>query len=852
MKKGKKLLALLLAVMMVFGVTSALAEGDDEVKEVWAPAAYTQDGITLTKNVTGRIDEDTWEVTLGILNGSEEIVSKPIEVALVLDKSWSMNLCSDPTKTHGKNDISCEHISEEYPSRKDVLIQCAKELLDTFSKAGNVSVSISAFAGSATYIQEDMGVVNTENVATIKALLDDYPLDGSTNIEAGIKKGAATFTNTESEDMGRFMIVLSDGAANKSDSSGDTHAQHAINAAGDVKEYATVYGIALCTTGNDNDPSTADGTLKNIATDETKFYRATGAIELGKNFQKIAAEITAMVSDEMGSMFGEPENIAVSVGAATSDTGIAHFSNGILHWVPKGGTVAANTQVTIKYEISLKTIPDPTKAAKKDGHFNLIPTNASAELRYKLNTPGNKNFKTAKFPEPSVRFETGQLKVWEEIGNDRNENPLYTSKNVITDFLGYTPTVTNVPLAVKSQKVGNFDYDRNSIDVTDAKDVLHTDAQHNALEADDLIDDVNPKASADKISLVVPTGLSEIVYLYKKGNYTGPTGEIILTKDVVLNGADGDITDLQDNEFEFRVISSFGGVAIKEKDNPENTGPFKLKDGKSITLTDVPLADDELKIVELSGSVVINGYDFEGASLGSDEIEKQEDLSNGFVIGEVNGGATFTIKNEYAKSPYRAKLTLTKNVTGLAAGRDYTFTYAISNDGEAYKVDDRDYTVSITVRTDEYGNGSNTMDLSNFGELFGNQKKYDFTETDYQVSGYTWNSTQASSVSSSGATRSGTLAVTVSYDYNIETDAAVTFTNNYSTPGGSTDEPRDPVFRTTDDIPLGPITDGDEEEEIPLGPPMTGDMVTFGIAFVLIALGAVAAILVRRKRATNR
>lgn len=528
-----------LVVLSAIGGLSSFADEDpvyapvsDTALENWEPADNPafDNNAEITKRVIARPDSDIWDIELTV-ETLENITVQPIEVALVLDASGSMNYDVDGNTNPPAGTTT----------RLDILKEAAKDLIDKLYDAGPgvVSVSITKFNESAGSVQTMISLTDDSVVSAVKGKIDAMGTASWTNIAAGIDAGADTFVNNE---LPHSLIVLSDGEANRG---GSDPAQAAIDAATTAKgEDIEVFAVGLCTNEAAND------TLRSCASSGAgHFAMANNADDLNIAFQTIAANIMAMVYDTIGTGFDVPTvgDVTVLIDDVEDTTGTASIAGRQMMWTP-AGPLEAGTKVVITYPVKLAAIPDPGDSVTGDGVFNDVDTNESARLHYSV---GDGQPTDLNFPKPTVRFETGNVTVrvmvpkldewWNPVTDPDSGEIVYeqlkeeTAGPVITDFLAdgsylSDDHITGVLPAYASFSSDDYmyEYTLDSIDIANEGMI---GASGDALTEEDL--KLASVYDGDSVDVGLPTGESELIYYY---NVTPVPYTLRVSKGFTLSG----------------------------------------------------------------------------------------------------------------------------------------------------------------------------------------------------------------------------------------------------------------------------------------------------------------------------
>lgn len=158
------------------------------------------DTYTLNLNVTGK------------RSSTSQTVSQPVDIALVLDNSGSMNYCMSGYQP--------ERCGVDDPARSAALKAAVTTFLDgvdtqnkTIANADNkVQVSLVSFAGSASTLS---GL--TPDVTTLKTKVNDLQPQGATNTAAGFNKAKSTLDKDTRTNAIKYVVFFTDGVPTEPD-----------------------------------------------------------------------------------------------------------------------------------------------------------------------------------------------------------------------------------------------------------------------------------------------------------------------------------------------------------------------------------------------------------------------------------------------------------------------------------------------------------------------------------------------------------------------------------------------------------------------------------------------------------
>ena len=510
----KRAISVLLALVMAVSLSGMVAFAEPNSNE----------HVTIDKQVVKRVGPDEWEIELRI-KPKQDISSKPIQVALVLDISYSMN--NKPLE-----DVKAAAIG----------------LLEVFEGIGSVYASVSSFGTKGTIVHSMQKVDAASLEGSFTDAIEDLDTDNTqyTNLEDGIFVGMSSFRSTIDAD--RYLIILSDGvptAMNISDpratqgdsqyitnpdgpnySTNNPHPEFTEKALDRAKlipgknEDTGDNGVTVFTVGYNLAPSSdAETTLRAIAGmgNREGGYYAGSSGDIGDVFTNLAKVILSMVIDPMTDEFkviGTSTAVIVD-GDGELTTNAPTVVSDTLYWSPgMEGVLEKDQELVIRYTVKLKEIPDPEKYDK--------PTNKDAILQYSVN---DKSYELD-FPVPEVHYETGRIEVWERYERFEAGEPTGTfeddvlkqkSDNFITDYeaaQGPQPNVALLDRATLAGTVGGiyapFEFLNTGwrSDPNPNVDFAADDGFVNGLPVTGLI------GNGEQFYATVPQGITQLLYTY--------------------------------------------------------------------------------------------------------------------------------------------------------------------------------------------------------------------------------------------------------------------------------------------------------------------------------------------------
>jgi Mg-chelatase subunit ChlD len=195
---------------------------------------------------------------------------QPVDVMLVIDVSGSMG------ETDGSGKIKID-------LAKTAAITFVNNLTMSRDRAGLVSFSTTATI-KCSLTNNTNQIVNATNSLTT---------GGSTNMGGGISKANEEFVNHGRSNATWIMILLSDGKANVPPPDA-TARQYAINQS-ECAKVLNGKGVIIYTIGLGSSQNLDENLLKQIAFDESKYYRAPTADQLESIYLAISKDILLQV-----------------------------------------------------------------------------------------------------------------------------------------------------------------------------------------------------------------------------------------------------------------------------------------------------------------------------------------------------------------------------------------------------------------------------------------------------------------------------------------------------------------------------------------------------------------------------
>lgn len=451
---GRRGLSMLMAMVMTLSLVQISAFATDgEENDTLKPQAVTDNNghnITLSKTAE-RVGDTEWKVTVKADIGETPIKQQPLDVVFVLDRSGSMNWCTD-AEAHAAGSHShrgevnyngkwyqrtkWEHYVDYYIYGYDNHPQ------DEFDENGSFDPSLCSDYTECTrnksyhetgdngycYYWDEDGVKQTyptrlaaaksamstlkgnlpegtivkyvtfadsAKVAKDEAAFNKVTAYGGTNIMAGVDKGIDLLNQNQSTATKKVLVLLSDGEDNY-----DNYTSYKLTNFGNQGGTVYTVGFAL------NNPKLA-GMVKG----DGKYLYAENAEALDSAFAELSTRIAAMIVDPMGDEVTYVANSAQDKGATQ---GIITQDGNTLRWTPTKQDQFNNS--TIEYTYNVKLTADETA-----GNYTGIDLNNRTYLQYGVTQGSKTDAYEADFPIPAGYYKVStleeQFKVLDENGS---------------------------------------------------------------------------------------------------------------------------------------------------------------------------------------------------------------------------------------------------------------------------------------------------------------------------------------------------------------------------------------------------------------------------------------------------
>lgn len=507
---GRRGLSMLMAMVMTLSLVQISAFATDgEENDTLKPQAVTDNnGHNITLSKTAEREGDTeWKVTVKADIGDTPIKQQPLDVVFILDRSGSMNWCTDAEahaagshKHRGEVNYNgkwyqrtkWEHYVDYYvygydnhpqdefdengtfdPSLCSDYTECTRN--ESYHETNNnqncyylengdwktyptrLDAAKSAMSTLKGNLPEGTNVkyvtfADSAKVAKDEAAFNKVTAYGGTNIMAGVDKGIDLLNKNQSTVTKKVLVLLSDGEDN-----GNRYTSDKLkNFDGDVY----TVGFAL------DNPN-----LKGMVKGDGKYLYAENAEALDSAFTELSTRIAAMIVDPMGDEVTYVDGSAQDKGATQ---GIITQDGNTLRWTPTNQDKFNNS--TIEYTYNVKLTP-----SEENGNYTNIDLNNTTYLQYGVEQNGVKNAYTANFPIPAGYYKVSTLteKFVDKDGNDISqyvEQPHTFFQSKVTDN-GDTTLDVYAPIQALDTNDEHVKYvyqyselDDDDINVRDAED----------------------------------------------------------------------------------------------------------------------------------------------------------------------------------------------------------------------------------------------------------------------------------------------------------------------------------------------------------------------------------------------
>lgn len=550
---GRRGLSLLMAMVMTLSLVQISAFATDgEENDTLKPQARTDNNghnITLSKTAE-RVGDTEWKVTVKADIGETPIKQQPLDVVFVLDRSGSMNWCTDAeahaagshnhrgeVNYNGKwyQRTKWEHYVNHYfygydnhpqeefdengsfdPSLCSDYTECTRNksyhetgdngycyywdedgVKQTYpTRLAAAKSAMSTLKGNLPEgtIVKYVTFADSAKVAKDEAAFNKVTAYGGTNIMAGVDKGIDLLNQNQSTVTKKVLVLLSDGEDNY-----DNYTSDKLTNFGNQGGTVYTVGFAL------NNPKLA-GMVKG----DGKYLYAENAEALDSAFTELSTRIAAMIVDPMGDDVTYVDGSAQDKGATQ---GIITQDGNTLRWTPTNQDKFNNS--TIEYTYNVKLTP-----SEENGNYTGIDLNNTTYLQYGVEQNGVKNAYTANFPIPAGYYKVSNLteKFVDKDGKDISqyvEKPHTFFQSAVTDNIemnGDTYLDVNAPAKTLDTNDEHVKYLYVSSTLDKADYAYNVDSDGNYV-ADSL--DVTDKAEAHELIHVYERAtVNSVEYVY--------------------------------------------------------------------------------------------------------------------------------------------------------------------------------------------------------------------------------------------------------------------------------------------------------------------------------------------------
>ncbi len=189
------------------------------------------DTYTLNLNVTGK------------RSSTSQTVSQPVDIALVLDNSGSMNYCMNgdqPSYSPCRGDNAVR--SAALKTAVTTFLNGVDMQNETIANADNkVQVSLVSFAKTASTLSE-----LTSDVTTLKTRVKSLKPQGATNTAAGFREAKSTLDKDKRTNAIKYVVFFTDGVPTTSSAFDNTVANNTLTIAKQLKDANVgVYSVGI-------------------------------------------------------------------------------------------------------------------------------------------------------------------------------------------------------------------------------------------------------------------------------------------------------------------------------------------------------------------------------------------------------------------------------------------------------------------------------------------------------------------------------------------------------------------------------------------------------------------------------
>lgn len=192
-------------------------------------------------------DNDTYTLNLNVTgkrSSTSQTVSQPVDIALVLDNSGSMNYCMNghqPSSLHpckGDNVVRSTALKAAVTTFLDGVDTQNKTIANADNK---VQVSLVSFAGSASTLS---GL--TPDVTTLKTKVNSLKPKGATNTADGFSEAKSTLDKDTRTNAIKYVVFFTDGVPTTKNAFSSTVANSTLTTAKQLKDANIgVYGVGI-------------------------------------------------------------------------------------------------------------------------------------------------------------------------------------------------------------------------------------------------------------------------------------------------------------------------------------------------------------------------------------------------------------------------------------------------------------------------------------------------------------------------------------------------------------------------------------------------------------------------------
>ena len=452
---AKRAFLLVIALMLFTGVLSASAAADDLLKP---PDVTSSDGnITLHKQAE-RIGPEEWEVNVWAEVAEKAVSSPELEVAFLLDRTASMNSCTDEEahaaalanyyqykavwhlqNGHNETNCFCDNIFHRPHSAECCIVDVVHRdsggcmlmgttKFDVPITENRLFVALEAiktldeslpectkrmyysFAGDygndLNFISD---TISTDSTGPEKFYVRGTLAGSGTKIKDGVERFFALDPIHRFDDNSKrqkILILVTDGLSN------DGYPVDVIN--GFKDQGGIVYTVGF---------NCDDGSLKQLASNDCYIY-AKDAESLKRGFENITKTIHSMVIDPMG------PDVKFDISGSAPTQGQIFTEGDTIYWIPTSAENEKLVGKVVEYSYTVKL----NEQAEREEKIHNTALNNPTSFRFSVETNNVKETHIEAFPIPEATYAYSSIQVkWVDENGDALIAPTEVEK-IVSDY----------------------------------------------------------------------------------------------------------------------------------------------------------------------------------------------------------------------------------------------------------------------------------------------------------------------------------------------------------------------------------------------------------------------------------